>query len=218
MSQHSTPKFDPMPPDDPNDITRSRAELQTANGAPSQPAAIEPQRMFDERSDDDEQEDDGPNTMDDGDQNCAVIELTVNGEPRQRKRARTRQNFSWRQVSVLEQVFEIGPLPSPVSAWQSPGSRPTHKSHKPLTTRLPGWQFISGSALRACNQAQPEPTLCASMVSKPAAEVEGPLSRLRPNGTASEECAAPERSRCRRPHPESFCPCRQLPFASAIAG
>lgn len=45
-----------------------------------------------------------------------VTGLAANGEPRQRKKARTRQNFSWRQVSVLEQVFEIGPLPSPVRA------------------------------------------------------------------------------------------------------
>jgi hypothetical protein len=43
-------------------------------------------------------------------------ELTANGVPRQRKKVRTRQNFSWRQVTVLEQVFEIGPLPSPVHA------------------------------------------------------------------------------------------------------
>jgi len=41
-------------------------------------------------------------------------DLTASGELRQRKKARTRQNFSWRQVSVLEQVFEIDPVPSPV--------------------------------------------------------------------------------------------------------
>jgi len=41
-------------------------------------------------------------------------DLTASGELRQRKKARTRQNFSWRQVSVLEQVFEIDPVPCPV--------------------------------------------------------------------------------------------------------
>ena len=31
------------------------------------------------------------------------------------KKTRNRQNFTWRQVSVLEQVFETEPLPWPVS-------------------------------------------------------------------------------------------------------
>ena len=31
------------------------------------------------------------------------------------KKVRNRQNFVWRQVSVLEQVFETEPLPRPVS-------------------------------------------------------------------------------------------------------
>ena len=33
---------------------------------------------------------------------------------------RTRQNFSWRQISVLEQVFELGPVPSPVRPPSAP--------------------------------------------------------------------------------------------------
>jgi len=42
-------------------------------------------------------------------------------EPPQRKRvARTRQNFCWRQISVLEQVFELGPLPCQVRATRAP--------------------------------------------------------------------------------------------------
>ena len=38
------------------------------------------------------------------------------GEQPPAKRTRNRQNFSWRQLSVLEQVFETDPLPRPVRA------------------------------------------------------------------------------------------------------
>ena len=36
------------------------------------------------------------------------------------KKTRNRQNFTWRQVSVLEQVFETDPLPWPVSLTRRP--------------------------------------------------------------------------------------------------
>ena len=41
---------------------------------------------------------------------------------KRRRNSRTRMSFTWRQVSVLEQVFEIDPLPRQVSKfWTNRG-------------------------------------------------------------------------------------------------
>ena len=49
------------------------------------------------------------------------------------KGARKRQNFSWRQISVLEQVFETDPLPRPVRLQLRPS--PPSPPPRPLTPR-----------------------------------------------------------------------------------
>eukprot|EP00966_Prymnesium_polylepis_P134953 3118773-Prymnesium_polylepis.1 len=46
----------------------------------------------------------------------AVVERDHEGERAPIKKMRSRHNFSWRQISVLEAVFETDPLPWPVSA------------------------------------------------------------------------------------------------------
>ena len=116
-----------------------------------------------------------------------------------REKPRTRQNFSWRQVSVLEQVFETDPLPRQVRAHRHTTTAATHglRTHpRPLPSRR-----------RPCASNSPNGWASPPAVSKSGSKTGGRngsrnskrSGTTRPRSRASHPASTPSRSSCPTP-------------------
>ena len=135
--------------------------------------------------------------------------------------ARTRQSFTWRQVSVLEQVFESDPLPRQVAPLISSGIWPRARAAPRLCEDLTcPWTLAAGHSDTAGTALGHHAAQRPGLVPKPAAKVEGVAASDGNHACAAQDdLASSRRSQSSPALCSTRCPtCRCTPRTDADGG